>query len=75
MFKDYNAGSSNTPSATLVTPSRAKTEEVDAIEVLAELYDLLEAHSPTWYTEEHHRRAELALQGRDSRRQQRKKAH
>ncbi|HVO61611.1 MAG TPA: hypothetical protein VMT53_11785 [Terriglobales bacterium] len=75
MFKHCNADTSSTPSATLATPSRANTEEVDARDVLAELYELLEMYSPAWYTEEHHRRAKLALQGPDSTRQQRKKAH
>jgi len=45
------------------------------MQVLADLYELLESSSPTWYTEEHHRRAQLALQERDGRSRQRKKAH
>lgn len=32
-----------------------------AIEILAELYELLEAYGPSWYTEDLHRRAEAAL--------------
>lgn len=32
-----------------------------AVETLAELYELLEEYSPTWYTEEMHHRAEAAL--------------
>lgn len=31
------------------------------VELLSELRNLLEDYSPTWYTEEHHRRVELAL--------------
>jgi hypothetical protein len=30
-------------------------------EALKMLYDLLEEHAPSWYTEEHHDRAEAAL--------------
>ena len=33
-----------------------------AIEVLAEIYELLEAYSPQWYTEELHRKALSVLQ-------------
>lgn len=31
------------------------------VDVLSELRNLLEDYSPAWYTEEHHRRVELAL--------------
>ena len=31
------------------------------VEVLSELRKLLEDYSPSWYTEEHHRRVECAL--------------
>ena len=30
-------------------------------DVLAELYELLEKHAPTWYTQHHHEKAESAL--------------
>ena len=30
-------------------------------EALKTLYDLLEEHAPSWYTEEHHDKAEAAL--------------
>ena len=30
-------------------------------EALSELHSLLEEYSPSWYTEEHHRKAESAL--------------
>jgi hypothetical protein len=39
------------------TPSECKC----LVEVLSELRKLLEDYSPSWYTEEHHRRVELAL--------------
>lgn len=39
------------------TPSQRKR----LIEVLSELRNLLEDYAPAWYTEEHHRRVELAL--------------
>jgi hypothetical protein len=39
-----------------------------AVEALAELYELLEEYGPSWYTEEMHNRAEVALRTlRDSR--------
>jgi hypothetical protein len=31
------------------------------VEALSELHNLLEEYSPSWYTEEHHRKAEAAL--------------
>ena len=74
MFKRCNSEPSSTTSATLSTPSRVNSED-DAMEILAELYQLLESYSPTWYTEEHRRRAQLALQRRDTRSLQRQKAH
>jgi hypothetical protein len=33
------------------------------VEVLQEMLNLLEQYAPTWYTEEHHRRASRALRG------------
>jgi hypothetical protein len=38
-----------------------EAKPVNRREVLAELFDLLEAYSPRWYTEEHHHRALAAL--------------
>lgn len=32
------------------------------LEILSELRDLLEDYSPTWYTEEHHRKLESVLE-------------
>ncbi len=31
------------------------------VEALSDLHQLLEEYAPTWYTEEHHRKAESAL--------------
>ena len=42
------------------TPSR-RTPLVD---ILSELRNLLEEYSPSWYTEEHHRKVESALHSR-----------
>ena len=58
-------------------PSRDQREESDAfqrrlaygVEVLQELLNLLEQYAPTWYTEEHHRRALTALRGLEEARQ------
>ena len=33
----------------------------DCTAVLLEMFELLEAYAPTWYTEDHHRRATAAL--------------
>lgn len=38
-----------------------ETSSVRVGDALKMLYDLLEAHAPTWYTEEHHDKAEAAL--------------
>lgn len=32
------------------------------VDTLGELYELLERYAPTWYTRQHHERAESALQ-------------
>ncbi|PYX88953.1 MAG: hypothetical protein DMG68_06720 [Acidobacteria bacterium] len=48
--------------SSLITTQNTDTEKVQAAKVLAELYELLETYSPRWYTEEHHRRAQSALQ-------------
>ena len=47
---DFSAVSDETPS-----------DRKCLVDVLSELRNLLEAYSPSWYTEEHHRRVELAL--------------
>ena len=39
-----------------------ETPKLQAIQVLGELYELLEMYSPQWYTEEHHRKAVAVLQ-------------
>ena len=39
------------------------------VEVFQELLNLLEQYAPTWYTEEHHRRALSALRGLEESRQ------
>ena len=58
-------------------PSGDQREESDAfqrrlaygVEVLQELLNLLEQYAPTWYTEEHRRRALTALRGLEESRQ------
>lgn len=40
---------------------KTPSERARLLEVLSELYELLEDYSPTWYTEEHHRRIQSAL--------------
>jgi len=44
-----------------VNDSETPAERKRLVEVLSELRNLLEDYSPPWYTEEHHRRVELAL--------------
>jgi hypothetical protein len=41
----------------------ADTHPLTAKEALAELIELLEDYAPSWYTEEHHKRALAALHG------------
>jgi hypothetical protein len=41
--------------------SEVKEGKVEAGEVLAELYALLEEYGPAWYTQQHHARALAAL--------------
>lgn len=41
-----------------------KSERTLLIEALSDLHSLLEEYAPAWYTEEHHRKAELALRSR-----------
>jgi len=41
--------------------SEVGEKKLDPAEVLAELYNLLEDYGPTWYTLEHHQKAEGAL--------------
>ena len=58
-------------------PSGDQRKESDAfqkqlacgVEVFQELVNLLEQYAPTWYTEEHHRRALTALRGLEEARQ------
>jgi hypothetical protein len=58
-------------------PSGDQRKESDAfqrqlaygVEVFQELLNLLEQYAPTWYTEEHHRRALTALRGLEESRQ------
>src|SRR5262245_30445647 len=38
-----------------------RIELAGVVEVLRELFNLLEQYAPTWYTEEHHNRAAAAL--------------
>ena len=47
--------------STSVNDSETPAERKRLVEVLSELRNLLEDYSPSWYTEEHHRRVELAL--------------
>ena len=44
-----------------MTVDSAVVDKAGAVEVLAELYELLEEYGPTWYSEELHHRAEAAL--------------
>lgn len=44
--------------------SETPAERKRLVEVLSELRTLLEDYSPSWYTEEHHRRVEWALHTR-----------
>jgi hypothetical protein len=37
------------------------TKLANCAAVLLEIFELLEAYAPTWYTEDHHRRATAAL--------------
>jgi hypothetical protein len=55
------------PPTGMASAPQVKEEELQAVTVLAELYELLELYSPQWYTEEHHRRAQLALKARSNR--------
>jgi hypothetical protein len=41
--------------------SELKRHLIRPAEVLAELYGLLEEYAPSWYTQQHHQRAESAL--------------
>jgi hypothetical protein len=41
--------------------SEIKLQLTRAMEALAELYGLLEEYAPSWYTQQHHQRAESAL--------------
>jgi hypothetical protein len=47
----------------LIPHRETDEEDTPAIKVLAELYELLETYAPSWYTEEHRRRARSVLQG------------
>jgi hypothetical protein len=38
-----------------------KLQLTQTTDVLAELYELLEKYAPTWYTQNHHEKAESAL--------------
>ena len=42
-------------------PRQLSDHEDDLVNALLELYNLLEEYAPTWYTQEHHDRAEAAL--------------
>ena len=41
--------------------SEAPLDRTPLIDVLSELYDLLEKYAPAWYTQAHHAKAESAL--------------
>ncbi len=46
------------------TPARVpivESDEIQPMDVLVELYELLEAYSPTWYTDAHQQRAQVVL--------------
>jgi hypothetical protein len=41
--------------------NESASERTRLIDALSDLHSLLEEYAPAWYTEEHHRKAELAL--------------
>jgi hypothetical protein len=49
------------PESSSVHNHENSSEQKRLVDALSELHDLLEAYAPWWYTEEHHRHAELAL--------------
>ena len=49
------------PDISSVSDHETPPERKRLVEVLSELRKLLEDYAPAWYTEEHHRRVELAL--------------
>lgn len=42
-------------------PTELEQERAGLADVLRELHDLLEEYAPSWYTHEHHEKAESAL--------------
>jgi hypothetical protein len=79
MFKARHAERVSTP-ATNLTASSGRTkddvkEDSEPLGVLAELYELLEAYAPSWYTEAHRRRVQMALEARNRVGPKRAKAH
>jgi len=53
------------PSFSSVHEPGTPAEHALLVEALSELHNLLEEYSPSWYTEEHHRKAEAALHPRN----------
>ena len=47
--------------SSLRRPNDDTSERARLVEALSDLHSLLEEYAPGWYTEEHHRKAELAL--------------
>lgn len=41
--------------------NQPRTSSIHMAEALTDLYQLLEEYGPSWYTEEHRRKAEVAL--------------
>ena len=52
----------NLPSLRLHNDFQSERDRL--FEALSDLHNLLEEYAPSWYTEEHHRKAELALHPR-----------
>ena len=50
-----------TKPAMLHKNKETSSERARLIEALTELHNLLEEYSPSWYTQEHHRKVESAL--------------
>jgi hypothetical protein len=46
---------------TLASLPEVNEEPDKGMKLLAELFELLEMYAPQWYTEEHHRQAQLVL--------------
>lgn len=59
--EEHNLRSKTNPSFSPDGEQKPRSERKRLLDVLSELRNLLEDYSPIWYTEEQHRRVELAL--------------